>query len=62
MIANVSPAAISFEDTYNTLQYANRAKSIKTQATRNVLNVNNHIQNYAVIIDQLKSENEKLKR
>ena len=30
MIANVSPAINTFEDTYNTLKYANRAKNIKT--------------------------------
>nr|CAI5855004.1 unnamed protein product [Callosobruchus analis] len=26
MIANVSPSSISYEDTYNTLKYASRAK------------------------------------
>lgn len=30
MIANVSPSILSLEDTHNTLQYANRAKSIRT--------------------------------
>ena len=30
MVANVSPSALSFEDTYNTLKYADRAKQIKT--------------------------------
>lgn len=39
MIANVSPSVSSFEDSYNTLMYANRAKAIKTNAHRNVLNV-----------------------
>lgn len=39
MIANISPAVSSFEDTYNTLVYAHRAKNIKTNAHRNVLNV-----------------------
>lgn len=38
MIANVSPAVSGFEETYNTLNYANRAKNIKSAATRNVLN------------------------
>lgn len=46
MIANVSPCVASFEDTYNTLNYANRAKSIKINATRNVLNIDSHIANY----------------
>lgn len=31
MIANVSPSSFSYEDTYNTLKYATRAKCIKTQ-------------------------------
>lgn len=46
MIANVSPAVQAFEDTYNTLNYANRAKNIKTNIKRNVLNVENHIEGY----------------
>lgn len=29
MIAAVSPSALAYEDTYNTLKYANRAKEIK---------------------------------
>ena len=57
MIANVSPSVSSFEDTYNTLMYANRAKSIKTNAQRNVLNVENHLENYESIITTLKKEN-----
>lgn len=31
MIANVSPAPLSYEDTYNTLKYASRAKTIKSK-------------------------------
>lgn len=29
MIAAVSPSSLAYEDTYNTLKYANRAKEIK---------------------------------
>ena len=36
MISNVSPSAATFEDTYNTLKYADRAKRIKIQLKRNV--------------------------
>ena len=61
MIANVSPAASTFEDTYNTLKYANRAKNIKTHVNRNVLNVQYHISNYTNIINNLKSEIVELK-
>ena len=57
MIANVSPSINTFEDTYNTLKYANRAKNIKTSVTRNVLNAQYHISNYENIINNLKEEN-----
>lgn len=46
MIANISPGHSCFEDTHNTLKYANRAKNIKTQVDRNVLNVQYHISKY----------------
>jgi len=62
MIANLSPGVICFEDTYNTLNYANRAKNIKTNASRNVLNVSNHIANYGQVINSLKQENDELKK
>jgi kinesin family protein 18/19 len=56
MIANVSPSIATFDDTYNTLKYANRAKNIKTHVTRNVTNAQYHISNYNQIISNLKSE------
>ena len=56
MIANVSPSINTFDDTYNTLKYANRAKNIKTIVSRNVLNARYHISNYVNIINSLKSE------
>ena len=61
MIANVSPSINTFDDTYNTLKYANRAKNIKTSVTRNVLNAQYHINNYENIINALKEENSRLK-
>ena len=30
MIANISPSNLCYEETHNTLKYANRAKNIKT--------------------------------
>lgn len=39
MIAAVSPSRSAYEDTLNTLKYANRAKEIKLKATRNTLKV-----------------------
>ncbi|CAD8105985.1 unnamed protein product [Paramecium sonneborni] len=61
MISNVTPAVSCFEETYNTLVYANRAKNIKTVANRNVLKAQNHISNYAQLIQNLRQENEELK-
>ena len=61
MIANISPSSYSYEDTHNTLKYANRAKNIKTNAQRNVLNVAFHVSKYLQIISQLKSEIQELK-
>ena len=62
MIANVSPSINTFDDTYNTLKYANRAKNIKTVVTRNVLNAQYHISNYVNIINNLKNEIMQLKQ
>eukprot|EP00070_Physeter_catodon_P037206 XP_028344100.1 kinesin-like protein KIF19 [Physeter catodon] len=56
MIANISPAHTQFEDTNNTLKYANRAKSIKTLSKRNVLSVNYHLEKYTHVIEQLQAE------
>lgn len=56
MIANISPAFTAYEDTLNTLKYADRAKQIKTIVKRNVLNVEFHISNYTKIINQLRDE------
>jgi kinesin family protein 18/19 len=61
MIANISPAASTFEDTYNTLKYANRAKKIKTNLSRNVLSVQYHISKYSGIISNLRNEINELK-
>jgi kinesin family protein 18/19 len=61
MIANISPAESSFEETLNTLKYANRAKNIKTQVKRNVLNVNYHISEYVELIKNLRGEIQVLK-
>ena len=36
MIANISPSGHNYEDTLNTLKYANRTKNLKTNMKRNV--------------------------
>ncbi|KAJ3211380.1 kinesin-like protein Klp5 [Dinochytrium kinnereticum] len=61
MIANISPAIIHYEETHNTLKYANRAKNIKTKVYRNSLSIDNHISQYPRIIDELRSEIGQLK-
>lgn len=68
MISNVSPSSMTFEDTYNTLKYADRAKRIKVKLSKNVRSVDFHVAQYAKIVDSLKAkivdleaENEALK-
>lgn len=57
MIANVSPSSATYEDTHNTLKYANRAKNIKTKVSQNVhVTAQQHIAQYAQMITQLKHE------
>lgn len=56
MIANIAPSSSNYEDTHNTLKYANRAKNIKTNVQRNVLNVEYHVSQYTEIINQLRLE------
>lgn len=34
MIANISPSSLNYEDTYNTLKYATRAKKIKSNVSK----------------------------
>ena len=55
MIANISPSVKAYDDTYNTLNFANKAKNIKTSIKRNVLNAQYHISNYVNIIKNLQS-------
>ncbi|KAJ1330954.1 kinesin family member 18/19 [Microdochium nivale] len=52
MIVCISPSSIHFDETQNTLRYANRAKNIQTKVTRNVFNVNRHVKDFLVKIDE----------
>nr|XP_058904818.1 kinesin-like protein KIF18B [Kogia breviceps] len=56
MIAAVSPSSLAYEDTYNTLKYANRAKEIKLSLKSNVISLDCHISQYASICQQLQAE------
>lgn len=72
MIAHISPASIHFEESRNTLNYADRAKYIKTKVKcskfllslslfdlkirRNVIDVSYHIAQYQSIIQDLRHQ------
>ncbi|XP_052262802.1 kinesin-like protein KIF19 isoform X2 [Dreissena polymorpha] len=61
MIAHISPASIHFEESRNTLVYADRAKHIKTKVRRNVTDVAYHIAQYTNIIQELRDEINRLR-
>lgn len=61
MITTVSPASQQYEETINTLKYANRAKNIKMRVEPNKKLVNQHISAYKNIIADLRDEIDKLK-
>ncbi|XP_011375424.1 kinesin-like protein KIF18B [Pteropus vampyrus] len=56
MIAAVSPSGLTYEDTYNTLKYANRAKEIKLSLKSNMISLDCHFSQYAAICQQLQAE------
>lgn len=61
MIVCVSPSSTHYDETLNTLKYANRAKEIKTKLTRNQHNLDRHVGSYLKMITQQKQEIEELK-
>ncbi|XP_011636104.1 kinesin-like protein KIF18A [Pogonomyrmex barbatus] len=60
MIANIAPSSLTYEDTYNTLRYANRAKKIKSNAKKNV-SCEMHVAGYIKIVEEQKKEIDILK-
>ncbi|XP_041660030.1 kinesin-like protein KIF18A [Cheilinus undulatus] len=62
MIANISPSSKSYDDTCNTLKYANRAKEIKSSLKSNVVSLDSHIGQYAVICEKQRQEILQLKQ
>ncbi|XP_071446360.1 kinesin-like protein KIF18B [Hetaerina americana] len=62
MIANISPAHISYEDTYNTLKYADRAKKIMLKTKKNVVAMDMHVMELASLVEELRQENASLKQ
>lgn len=62
MIVCVAPTSAHFDDTHNTLIYAERATKIKTKVvTRNVVNVDRHVGQYVEAINRLNIQVEELK-
>jgi len=61
MICASSPAGSQFEETLNTLKYANRAKEIKIQASQNKRLVSMHVSEYKAIIEDLRKEIDNLR-
>ncbi|XP_017101289.2 kinesin-like protein KIF18A [Drosophila bipectinata] len=61
MVANVSMSSLTYEDTYNTLKYASRAKKIRTTLKQNVVKSKMPTEFYVKKIDEVVGENERLK-
>ena len=51
-----SPSDLSYEDTYNTLKYADRAMNIKCKVIKNEVSVDMHVSRYAKIVEELRLE------
>lgn len=61
MIANISPSILTLDETLNTLKYANRAKNIKINLKKNVIETEYHISKYDEVITALRDEIEVIK-
>lgn len=62
MIVCVSPSSRHYDETLNTLKYADRAKKIKTKVTRNEHSLNRHVGSYLKMIKEQRAEIEDLRR
>ncbi|KAI9299028.1 kinesin-domain-containing protein [Neoconidiobolus thromboides FSU 785] len=61
MIVCLNPSSSYYEESLNTLNYANRAKEIKMKATKNMININTYFSQHNDIIQGLRDEIKKLK-
>lgn len=61
MIVCVSPSSSHYDETHNTLKYANQAKNIRTKISQNLINVDRHVAQYVQTIHELREEVAKLK-
>jgi hypothetical protein len=62
MLCAIAPGSAMFEETLNTLKYANRAKEIKVEVEENKKVVELHIAEYKGIIEDLRKEIDDLNR
>lgn len=62
MIVCISPSSRHYDETLNTLKYADRAKKIKTKVIRNEHNLNRHVGSYLKMITEQKAEIEELRK
>ncbi|XP_075162108.1 kinesin-like protein at 67A [Haematobia irritans] len=62
MVANISMSSLTYEDTYNTLKYASRAKKIRTTLRQNALKTNMPKEFYVKKVNELMDENDRLKK
>lgn len=62
MIVCVSPSSKHYDETLNTLKYADRAKKIKTKVIRNEHNLDRHVGSYLKMITEQKAEIEELRQ
>lgn len=62
MIVCVSPSSKHYDETLNTLKYADRAKKIKTKVIRNEHNLDRHVGSYLKMITEQKAEIEELRK
>lgn len=62
MIVCVSPSSQHYDETLNTLKYADRAKKIKTKIIRNEHNLDRHVGSYLKMITEQKAEIDELRK
>lgn len=62
MIVCISPSSTHYDETLNTLKYANRAKEIKTKVIRNQQSLDRHVGSYLKMIEEQRQEITELRK
>ncbi|KAG0417673.1 hypothetical protein HPB47_005436, partial [Ixodes persulcatus] len=60
MVAHISPASAHYDESRNTLVYAERARNITNKVRINMVDVSHHVKQYQSIITELRQEIQKL--